>query len=80
MATRRGAWRSNEAYGELRRLTILGLCLFVVRTACSVAARSSTSWNQRHLRLGCCGGKSPGLGLGATQQVQVFGEGLLCVR
>lgn len=79
ISTRRGALRSNEAYGELRRLTMRGLRRLWVRTACSVAAVSSTSWNQRRRRRGRCGGKGPRLGLSASQQVQVSGEGLLSV-
>lgn len=54
---------SNDAYGELRRLTMRGRWQLSVRTQDSLELSLTTSVNHRRLRLGRCGGESPGSGL-----------------
>ena len=79
MGTRVGLRRSCGAYWELRRLTMRGDRLFSVLVACRLALASSSSRNQRRARLGCSGGKGPGSGLCAAQELYVALEGQLCV-
>jgi hypothetical protein len=68
-ATRRGFDAMNEAYGELRRLSILGLRLPTVRVARSLALSCSTRAKWRRRSVGRVGGKSPGWGLFASQKL-----------
>ena len=63
------------AYGEFLRLTIRGRCTWRVCTHLSFALASSSALHQRWWRLGCSGGKSPGSGLFAFDQVQVCRKG-----
>jgi hypothetical protein len=67
IGTRVVARRSNGAYLEWRRLTIRGERLFSVRVARIWPQASSSSLNHRRRRLGCAGGKGPGVGLRAAK-------------
>ena len=53
--------------------------MFSVLVACNLPLASSSSRNHRRARLGRSGGKGPGSGLCAAQQLQVSFEGQLGV-
>src|SRR5947207_14547389 len=78
--TRRGFAGLYEAYGELRRLSILGLRLATVRVARSLALSCSTRAKCRRRSVGRVGGESPGWSLFASQKLYVAGEARLGVR
>ena len=69
------ALRSCGAYRVFRRLTMRGDLLSRVRVARSTALVRSSSLNHRVRHLGLPGGKGPGSGLCASQQLHVPGEG-----
>ena len=75
MGTRMGKARLCAAYTELRRLTMRGERLPMVRVASSLALAWSSSANQRRRSRGRAGGKGPGAGLCAAQQLNVACKG-----
>ena len=66
-----GSWLT---YGELRRLTMRGFARPRLLVHRNVAPSRNTSSNQCRRSLGCSGGKGPGSGLGAAQQMDMACE------
>ena len=75
MGTRMGRARLCAAYTELRRLIMRGERLPMVRVASNLVLASSSWANHRLRRRGRCGGKGPGAGLCAAQQLNVACKG-----
>ncbi len=80
MGTRVGAVRSCGAYCVFRRLTIRGEHRLMVRVARVAALACNRSRNHRARRMGCSGGKGPGLGLCAAKEFDMSLEGQVGMR